>query len=370
MSGWVSQVRFGASAFRWAAGVAAVGALAAACGGSAGAETTPAAGTHVEDHVHGAVAGPKRGSLLIATHYGLATSTNDGRSWTANGGLGDEMIAGIVKTGSTYVASLQMMPGMSMPDLHGGPMTDMQMSGTQMPGMKMSASTMPNIAYSNDSKTWSMPSGLPAEIPVASLTAGTSRGTAWASLLGRGVYETQDNGHSWVQAVPASVPISVVDAVGPNLLMATPSGLFVTATTGPSMPGLPQLQGPINDLTSIPGCTRCVLASLGRRAVAISHTAGVTWKRFTTPTTFDEVYATRGSLFGLVPSSADPDHGVWRSTDGGRSWHRVLTAPLVDHLYAAPGPRSSLLAFEWGIKVYRSIDDGKTWSLRSRIGSS
>jgi photosystem II stability/assembly factor-like uncharacterized protein len=235
--------------------------------------------------------------------------------------------------------------------------------------MKMNASSMPNIAYSNDSKSWSLPSGLPANIPVASLTAGTIPGTAWASLLGHGVYETQNSGHDWVQAIPATVPISVVDAVGTNLLMATPSGLFVTGATGPSMPGLPQLQGPVNDLASIPGCKECVAASLGRHAIAVSHTAGVTWKRYATPTTFDEVYATRGALFGLAPSSADPHHGVWRSTDGGRTWHQTLTAPLIDHLYAVPGSGHSLLAFEWGIKVFRSANDGETWSLRSHIGS-
>ena len=100
------------------AGVAA-GALAGAmvlagCGGGA-ANHAATASPPVADHVHGAVAGPQPGSLLIATHYGLASSTNDGKSWTSDGGLGDEMIAGIVKTRSTYVASLQMMPGMSMP---------------------------------------------------------------------------------------------------------------------------------------------------------------------------------------------------------------------------------------------------------------
>jgi photosystem II stability/assembly factor-like uncharacterized protein len=228
---------------------------------------------------------------------------------------------------------------------------------------------MPNIAYSTNGKTWSLPKGLPANVPVASLTAGAQPGTAWASLLGRGVYETRDSGRSWVQALPATIPISDIDIVGASLLMSTPSGLFVTGTSGPSMPGLPQLQGAVNDLANIPGCSDCVVASLGQHAIAVSHTGGVTWKRFKTPTTFDEVYATRGALFGLVPSSADAKHGIWRSTDGGRTWHRTLTATLIDHMYAARGSSHSLLAFEWGIKVYGSTNDGKTWSIRSHIGS-
>ena len=70
------------------------------------------------------------------------------------------------------------------------------------------------------------------------------------------------------------------------------------------MPALAQLQGSINDVDAVPGCAHCVLASLGTKTVAFSQNAGVTWKRHSAPTTFDEVYATRTAVFGLVSVSA------------------------------------------------------------------
>lgn len=329
--------------------------------------TAAAASSTVEDHVHGAVAGPATGSLLLATHYGLESSADGGRTWTADGGLGDEMIAGIVRTGGTYVASLQMMPGMSMPSLGGA---GMKMSGGSMAGMNMSGSMsdMPSVAYSSDGRTWSSPTGFPAKAQVASIAAGTTPGTVWASVLGKGVFRSVNAGRTWSEVIPARIPINVLAAAGPNLLMATPSGTFVTSGQEPSMPGLPQLRGPVNDLVVVPGCAGCVVAARGTGGIAVSRNDGVTWTNHRSPAPFDELYAGRKALFGLV-ASAGKSEGIWRSRDDGKHWQRVLAAPLVDHMYVGErsGTSPLLLAFGWGIRVYRSTNDGRTWRMLTHV---
>jgi hypothetical protein len=332
----------------------------AACGGGTAAGSQPP----VTDHVHGVVAGSGSTQILLATHYGLEQSEDAGATWQVDNGLGEEMVAGIVKLPSDYVASLQPMAGMKMPR-----MTAANMS---TPGMSMGAASTPNIGYSTNTDRWYSAQGIPPGAAVAALAGGSNASTVWASLIGFGIYESTDAGRSWQRVIPATVPVSDLLVVGANLLFVTPSGLFVTDVTDPSMPGLPELSQPVNDMTTLPNCGSCVVAALGSGGVAASRDGGVTWRQFADSPTFDELSAppATSALFGMVPSSADPNHGVWRSTDGGTTWTKVLTVPLVDHLYALPAEARSpleILAFQWGINVFGSTDDGVTWSPVSHI---
>lgn len=328
------------------------------CGGGGGRTSAS-----VPDHVHAAVAGADQAQILLATHYGLEESSNGGLTWEPDAGLGTEMVAGLVKLPGDYVASLQPMAGMTMPKMTASNMTS--------PGMSMGPASTPNIGYSTDAGTWTASKGIPVGALVAALAAGPD-GTVWASVIGFGLYESGDGGRTWQRELPATVPISDIAVEGANLLFVTPAGLFVTYTTGPIMPGLPQLPQPVNDMAALPGCSTCVVAAMQGGGVAISDDSGVTWSQVSSTPTFDELSAPVGpsAIFGMVPSPADPDHGVWRSTDDGRTWHRVIDADLIDHLYAAPaaGGAVHLLAFQWGINVFQSTDDGQTWASVSRIG--
>lgn len=329
-----------------------------ACGGGA------AAAPRVADHVHGAVAGNQSGQIVLATHYGLELSHNGGQSWQPDAGLGEEMVAGIVKLPSDYVASLQPMAGMKMPR--------MTAADDSMPGMSMGAASTPNLGYSSNAQRWYAAEGIPAGASVASLVS-SGPTTVWASLIGLGLYESTDAGQQWTKVLPATVPISSMLVMGDNLLLVTPGGLFATTTFDPIMPGLAQLDQPVNDLTSLPGCSTCAIAALGSGGVAITHDDGISWDAVPFTPTFDELYAPAGTgaVFGMVPSSADPNHGIWRSADGGKTWTKVLTADLVDHMYAAnatAGDAPELLAFQWGINVFDSTNDGVTWTPITRIG--
>jgi photosystem II stability/assembly factor-like uncharacterized protein len=318
----------------------------------------------VQDHVHAATEGSSVSQIYVATHYGLVRSMNGGRTWVPDGGLGQEMVGGLVKTGPSYVASLQPSgPGMKMSPAQ----------SSSMPGMSMGTASTPNIGYSSDGVHWHSAVGIPAGLTVAALTTGPTSSTVWTSLLGHGVYESTDSGQDWMEVIPSTAPITDLAVKGQNLLLTTSSGLFVTSTASPTMPALPQLGVGVNDLAPFMYCTTCVVAALSSGGVALSHDDGVTWMTQASAHVFDEVASVPSYplvLFGMVPAPGDAGHGLWRSSDGGHTWRRVLPQSLIDHLYEVPeaaGHAAYLLAFEWGITVFRSDDGGLTWARMSRI---
>ena len=153
--------------------------IVAGCGGPAGTETP------VVDHVHAAAAGTSGSDVYVATHYGLVRSTDGGRTWADDPGLGNEMVGGLIRTGDGFVATLQPM---------GGPGMAMSPGQSSMPGMSMGAASTPNIGYSTDGVRWTSSDGIPVKATVAALTGGPGPSTVWASLLGRGLYESTDGG--------------------------------------------------------------------------------------------------------------------------------------------------------------------------------
>jgi photosystem II stability/assembly factor-like uncharacterized protein len=348
---------------RWAAALT----CAALAGVISGCGRAPSTSGVVLDHVHGAVSGATSADVILATHYGLVRSTNGGRSWTEDSGLGREMVGGLVKTGYSFVASLQPMAGPGM---------KMSPGQASMPGMSMASKSTPNIGFSNDGTHWQSAIGIPAAATVSALVSGPTSSTVWASLLGLGIYESTDSGRHWQKVIPSSTPITALEVVGANLLITTSAGVFVTDADAPTMPALPQLNESVNDVVPDHFCDACVVAALATGGIALSGNDGVTWSQQSSAHVFDEVASEAGApqvLFGMVPAPGQSGHGLWRSTDGGHTWHNVLSRPLVDHLYEVPASGTQpayLLAFEWGITVFRSDNWGATWSKLSRVAKT
>lgn len=305
------------------------------------------------DHVHAAVESATPAGIMLATHYGLLTSRDAGRSWQTDTGLGYDMVGALLHVHGTYVAA-------TLPD-----------RSATTPSWE-SASAAP-VQVSTDGRTWSAAHGIPAGSTVTSLVPGDGR-TVWASVLGSGVYRSDDEGNHWAIAIPAALPITALAAVGDNLVLAAGAGVFVTGTTSPSMPALPQLDATVDDLEVSPRCDGCLVATLAHGGVATSRNGGVTWARHPFHITFESVAAPAdfpGVLIGTSPSPSRRNEGLWRSTDDGVHWSRVLSEPLIDHVYDVPATgsrKSALLAFQWGIQVYRSSDGGRTWQRMSRAG--
>jgi photosystem II stability/assembly factor-like uncharacterized protein len=208
---------------------------------------------------------------------------------------------------------------------------------------------------------------------VTSLVQGSGE-VVWAAVLGSGVFQSADEGRHWSVAIPAKVPITALAVVGANLVLATDSGVLVTGTTSPSMPALPQLAATVDDLEVSSSCSACLVATLAHGGVATSQNGGVSWQRHPFRVTFETVTSPTylpGVLIGAAPAPSKRSQGLWRSTDDGVTWRRVLSVPLIDHLYDVPADRShaaQLLAFQWGIQVWSSHDGGRTWQRVARAG--
>jgi hypothetical protein len=306
--------------------------LAAGCGG---ATATP---PPVQDHVHAAVPGARPGEILLGTHYGLRISEDGGRTWPAAGDLAHAQIRLLTATGGGFVA---------VTGTDGG-----------------AAQTL----FSADGRRWQPATGMPSGRPVAALVAGAAPGTAWAEVTGTGVVGSDDGGRSWHAVLPTPLTINDLAAGvdGPDLLAyASSAGVFL-ARGAQLVPVFDAavLDGDVQTVQRWAACPRCLVASLPG-AVATSADGGRHWSSHPTRLPFTAVQSWAGggpALLGLVPAPATADHGVYLSTDAAATWTRVVDAPLVDRLLLPTAADAPLLAFRWGIAVYRSTDAGRTWT--------
>lgn len=311
---------------------AAAGLLLAGCGG--GAPSPPP----VQDHVHSAITGHAPGEILLGTHYGLRISTDGGRTWPAAGDLGHAQIRLLAAAGDGYVAVTAADDG--------------------------SSKTM----VSADGRRWSGVSGIPAGRPVSTLVAGTSPGSVWAEVADVGILLSDDGGHSWHAVLPT--PLTINDIApgvdGPDMLAyASSQGVFLNRGRG-LVPLFDSavLDGDVQTVERWSACPRCLVASLSG-AVATSTDGGRHWKTHPTTLPFTGVLSWAGggaALLAVAPAPASAAHGLYLSTDGAATWTRVIDAPLVDHLLLPDAPGVPLLAFRWGITVYRSTDAGRSWT--------
>ena len=307
-------------------------AIVAVAGCSDGAPAAPP----VQDHVHAAVPGARPGEILLATHDGLRISEDGGGTWPAAGDLAHAQMRLLVTTGTGYVAVTARDDGSS------------------------------GVLHSRDGWRWTPSRGVPSGRPVGALAAGSSPGEAWMEVTGVGILRTADDGVTWEPALPTPLIINDMAAgIGDaqRVAYASTAGLFLAR--GADLTPLfdaPVLPGDVLSVRPWHACPACLVA-VTDGAVATSTDGGLRWTEHATAIPFATVESWSGggdALLGLAPAPASPQHGVYRSADGGATWTRVIDAPLVDQLLL--GPAVPLLAFRWGISVYRSDDRGVTWS--------
>ena len=378
----------------------------AACG-STGQVSSSSTTSTVANHVHAVVQLGQPGQILLGTHYGLRESMNGGKTWSYDPGLGHIMVAALVKLTNGYVASLQPMGDMSGSSSMGsgsagsssssttmaatastqaaGSMGGMSMSGTSMGSSSGSGSSAniyqeasPNIPYievSSDGQTWQPASGVPSQALIGYLTAGPNHETAWAAVLGSGIYHSKMGGTTWKLAIPYNGIVTglSVGVGAPNqVLISTKQGLFATTTTATALPAKPVLAENVESLHRWYACSSCLVASLTNGGVAVSRDGGLTWSRVGSLLQFDTVVSfpsTGAALFGMIATAGSSYVGVYRSTDGGNVWSRVLNQQLVDQMSEVdmPGMQPYLLAYQWGITVWKSTNEGQSWTKLGRV---
>jgi hypothetical protein len=186
-------------------------------------------------------------------------------------------------------------------------------------------------------------------------------GTGFVAVTAR------DDGATWQPVLPTPLTINDLAAgVGGPEGFAYASSAGLLLARGPQLTPLfdaPVLSGDVLSVRRWYACPACLVVATDG-AVATSADGGLHWTQRPTAIPFATVesWSAGGStLLGLAPAPASPRHGLYRSTDGGTTWTRVIDAPLVDHLLLDTPPGAPLLAFRWGISVYRSGDGGATW---------
>lgn len=337
--------------------VLGVGALLGACGGDTSVDTpgTSAAQSTsammstssgpVVNHVHGAVMGVTPSQILLGTHYGLEVSNDLGTTWQPVPSVAGDSVAAIIRLPTDYVGAFEPMSATG------------RMAGPAY------------VMYSSDGQNWTRATGL-APGSISNLVAADSGLGAWASVTNVGIFHSVDGGHTWSVVLPTTKILTALEQVGPNLVFTTQDGIEVTSSTSPSMPASPVLTQSMNDMSPWSACPTCLLATLASGDIATSRDAGHTWETTRTGHAFDRVTSFPGlgtTLFGMVAAPVATDQGLWRSTDTGHTWTSVIKQPNVDGMLDVRGSVPALLAFQWGITVWRSANAGATWARLSSL---
>lgn len=299
-------------------------------------------------HLHTVVPGVRPGTLYLGTHYGLFTSSDDGKTWPQQRGILNTMM----------ITAIAISP--SQPD-------DMAVFGLSISG----AGTPSGVYMSSDGgNTWKAlsPTGLPSAAYPYTIKGGYARGQFYAFYNYAGWYETRDLGQHWYAITTGALsnmqtPSLLADPAHPDhLWLGGDAGLYETFDDGKHWQAFAGVTGNVTALvasTSMPRVLYCLTdQELFRWTEGERHTTQLTHIPMSPPPTRLVIDASGQSLYALAGQD------MWYSENGGTSWeHRfhfergdtiafAIDPTRPNHLYAG--------FFMPGL-VLSSGDGGKTW---------
>jgi photosystem II stability/assembly factor-like uncharacterized protein len=298
--------------------------LLAACGGGASGAQPTANPTEVQvngfgtaaNHVHSLLALPPH-VLVMATHYGLFRSQDDGTSWQEVAGGSDQLMGGLMTYSLTY-------------------------------------STL------NSQRLYVLTQ--PAVIP--------HTGTV-------GLYTSADEGRTWKLSIAsASITSTTIFVVAPGnenpnevyiyLSELGPQGLKRSLDNGQHFTSAGTLPfGLIVGVLAIPGAPGHLLA-YGPNGMAYSTDDGTHWQVIKSITSSINYVTTAGPH---SPTYASGDAGIYSSSDGGKTFQLVYTQASFASLTASP-MQPQVLFGKTGTNVYRSDDGGHSWNTLPHISGN
>ena len=186
--------------------------------------------------------------------------------------------------------------------------------------------------------------------------------TFYMGSTGGGVWKTTDAGHTWVNISDRQIPVGSMGAI--EVSLSNPSVIYAGTGSSKIRSNVSIGRGIYKSIDAGKTWTFAGLRDVGQIATVRIH-----------PTNPDMAWvAALGN-----PFKDNPERGVYRTTDGGRNWQKVLhisdSAGAAD-LELQPGSPNVLFACMWhgqrkpwtivsGAReggIYKSTDSGATWT--------
>lgn len=257
------------------------------------------------NHTHSLVAFPNH-VLLLATHYGLFRSSDDGKSWT--------MVA---------AGPGQLMDGLMTESLGASSLNPQRLYLLTLPAVSHAKGIVGLYTSSDQGKSWKLASSQ------------ASLGTMYLAQPGN---DQPDEVYTYLPGLGAL-----------GLKVSMDAGLhFTAAGTLPFAPVLAML--------AIPGKPGHLLIG-GNDGMAQSSDGGAHWQT---------VQGISGAVFEITTAGANSpiylsgDAGIYASQDAGKSFSLVYTKNPLNGLTVSP-TQPQVLYGKTGTGVYRSSDGGHSW---------
>jgi photosystem II stability/assembly factor-like uncharacterized protein len=308
-----------------------------------------------DQHLHALAVDPQHpGIIYLGSHYGLFTSTNDGKTWPQpRGTLNTLMILsiGVNPLTTSSIALNGVAPS-------GG---DFGQNGLYV--------------THNGGTSWTHmhdPPGLPAEPNRYLIAPGTAGPRSWLVIyVGNGLYMTDDDGQHWqLLHAPTSDKESqqalwVSPAHPHEILLGSNLGLQISTDDGTHWSAVGGIDDGIHAVEGTAADPNVVYATTDS-GVYRSQDGGATFEKMSglvSTAPFSRLAMSQqhaNVLYGLVGEQ------VWASADGGATWTQQsqLQTSFPQALLVAPDDDQHLYAgFYLPAAAVESFDGGKDWHL-------
>jgi len=300
-----------------------------------------------DQHLHTMAVDPAHpGIIYLGSHYGLFTSTDDGKSWPEKRGQFHTLM--ILSIAVSPLASGTL--GIIGEDPNFG---------------------RDYVSITHDGRTWTQasdPQGVTPDVHHYAIVAGAAVKSWFVICVGKGLYQTDDDGHTWkLLRAPVSNQEDLravwQSPANPQLLLLGGSlGLYRSADGGATWNQIGGVSG-VHAIAVSPAAPHDIFLAADD-GVYHSSDDGQSFTRVSglvSDAPFTTIVISRqraGVLYGLAGNQ------VWLSSDGGVTWNQqsVLETSFPSALLIAPDSDQHLYAgFYSPPDAVESLDGGKTW---------